>query len=90
MSSSTKFVPTLLGCVRHVRRGRRRPRRSLTTVDPAHTYPALRSRPQRRHVGTGAARSTRTAGKITLDKEAGTGTVEVTMDMKTIDFGHKA
>ena len=27
------------------------------------------------------------AGKIVLDKQAGTGTVDVTMDMKTIDFG---
>src|SRR5690606_3774672 len=30
-----------------------------------------------------------TRGTITLDKEAQTGTVEVTMDMSTIDFGHQ-
>jgi polyisoprenoid-binding protein YceI len=38
---------------------------------------------------TVAARSSNSAGKITFDKEARVGTVEVTMDMKSIDFGHQ-
>jgi polyisoprenoid-binding protein YceI len=57
-------------------------------IDPAHTYPAFEAD----HSGglsfwRGKINSS--SGKITLDKAAGTGTVEVTMDMKTIDFGHQ-
>ena len=58
-------------------------------IDPAHTYPTFEAD----HLGglsfwRGKINSS--SGTITLDKAAGTGTVEVTMDMKTIDFGHQA
>jgi polyisoprenoid-binding protein YceI len=57
-------------------------------IDPAHTYPAFEA-----DHGGGLSfwrgKINSSSGKITLDKAAGTGTVEVTMDMKTIDFGHQ-
>jgi polyisoprenoid-binding protein YceI len=57
-------------------------------MDSAHTYPTFEAD----HMGglsfwRGKINSSK--GTITLDKAAGTGTVEVTMDMKTIDFGHQ-
>jgi polyisoprenoid-binding protein YceI len=57
-------------------------------IDSAHTYPTFEAD----HMGglsfwRGKVNST--TGTITLDKAAGTGTVDVTMDMKTIDFGHQ-
>src|SRR5690606_30801109 len=57
-------------------------------IDSNHTYPSFEAD----HMGglsiwRGKINSTR--GTITLDKEAQTGTVEVTMDMSTIDFGHQ-
>jgi polyisoprenoid-binding protein YceI len=57
-------------------------------VDPAHTYPTFEAD----HMGGLSfwrGKVNGTTGTITLDKAAGTGTVEVTMDMKTIDFGHQ-
>jgi polyisoprenoid-binding protein YceI len=57
-------------------------------VDSNHTYPTFEAD----HLGglsywRGKINST--SGTVTLDKEAQTGTVNVTMDMKTIDFGHQ-
>jgi polyisoprenoid-binding protein YceI len=57
-------------------------------IDPNHTYPAFEAD----HMGgisvwRGKIKST--TGTIVLDKEAQTGTVDVTMDMSSIDFGHE-
>lgn len=57
-------------------------------IDPDHTYPSFEAD----HMGglskwRGKINTTR--GKITMDAKAGTGTVEVTMDMSSIDFGHQ-
>ena len=57
-------------------------------VDSNHTYPTFEAD----HLGglsywRGKINST--SGTVTLDKEAQTGTVDVTMDMTTIDFGHQ-
>ena len=55
-------------------------------IDPQHTYPSFEAD----HMGgmsVWRGKINSSAGKIVLDKQAGTGTVEVTMDMKTIDFG---
>lgn len=57
-------------------------------IDPAHTYPSFEAD----HMGGVSlwrGKINSSSGKITLDKAANTGTVEVTMDMKTIDFGHQ-
>jgi polyisoprenoid-binding protein YceI len=57
-------------------------------IDSNHTYPTFEAD----HLGglsfwRGKINST--SGTVTLDKEAQTGTVNVAMDMKTIDFGHQ-
>lgn len=57
-------------------------------IDSNHTYPTFEAD----HLGglsfwRGKINST--SGTVTLDKEAQTGTVNVTMDMNSIDFGHE-
>ena len=55
------------------------------TIDPAHTYPSFEAD----HMGISVWRGklTKTTGKVTLDKTTRTGTVEVTIDLASIDFG---
>jgi polyisoprenoid-binding protein YceI len=55
------------------------------TVDPMHTFPSFEAD----HMGMSMWRGkiNRNAGTITLDKAAGTGRVDITMDMASIDFG---
>jgi polyisoprenoid-binding protein YceI len=57
-------------------------------IDSDHTYPAFEAD----HLG-GVSRwrgkINSTSGTVTLDKEAQSGSVDVTMDMTTIDFGHE-
>jgi polyisoprenoid-binding protein YceI len=55
-------------------------------IDPAHTYPSFEAD----HLGglsvwRGKLKSS--SGKVTMDKAAGTGSVDVTMDLSSIDFG---
>jgi len=58
----------------------------LYNIDPEHTYPSFEAD----HMGLSIWRGkfNQTSGKVTLDKAAGTGTVEVAIDTKSIDFGH--
>lgn len=55
------------------------------TVDPMHTYPSI----EFPHMGISIWRGKfdRTRGKITLDRAQKTGTVEVAIDIASIDFG---
>jgi polyisoprenoid-binding protein YceI len=56
-------------------------------IDPDHTYPAFEAD----HMGglsVWRGKINSSSGKVVLDSAAKTGTVDVTMDMKTIDFGH--
>jgi len=56
-------------------------------VDPSHTYPSFEAD----HFGgvsTWRGKFTRTSGTIVLDREKGTGTVEITVDPASIDFGN--
>jgi polyisoprenoid-binding protein YceI len=55
-------------------------------IDPEHTYPSVEAD----HMGLSIWRGkfNKTAGKVTLDKAAGQGMVEVTIDAASIDFGH--
>lgn len=58
------------------------------TIDSAHTYPAFEAD----HLGGVSiwrGKITSTSGTVVLDKELQTGSVNVTMDMSTIDFGHE-
>lgn len=56
-------------------------------VDPNHTFPSFEAD----HMGglsVWRGKFNTTSGTITLDKEAQTGTVDVTVDTNSIDFGH--
>ncbi|GAA4016114.1 YceI family protein [Actimicrobium antarcticum] len=57
-------------------------------LDPSHTYPSFEAD----HFGglsKWRGKISKSSGKVMLDREAKTGTLEVTMDMDTIDFGMK-
>jgi polyisoprenoid-binding protein YceI len=85
MSSSTKFVATFLGLAFAAGVSAA----PVTyEIDPAHTYPSFEA-DHSGGVSLWRGKINSSTGKIVLDKEAGSGTVEVTMDMKTIDFGHQ-
>jgi polyisoprenoid-binding protein YceI len=56
-------------------------------IDPAHTYPSFEAD----HMGGMSiwrGKIRKSSGTITLDRAAKTGTVDVTMDMASIEFGH--
>ena len=56
-------------------------------IDSNHTYPSFEAD----HMGglsKWRGKINSTTGTVTVDKEAQTGMVEVTMDMTSIDFGH--
>ena len=58
------------------------------TLDPSHTYPSFEAD----HFGglsLWRGKFNKTTGKVTLDKAAKTGSVEVTIDTASIDFGHE-
>jgi len=84
---TTKLVPALLGVALAALAGGAQAAPATYTIDPAHTYPTFEAD----HMGVSFWRGkiNSSSGKVTLDKAAGTGTVDVTMDMKSIDFGHQ-
>lgn len=55
------------------------------TIDPTHTYPNI----EFSHMGISVWRGkfNKTSGKVTLDRAAKSGTVEVTIDISSINFG---
>jgi len=55
-------------------------------IDPEHTYPSFEAD----HMGMSMwrGRFNKTSGKVTMDKAAGTGTVEIAIETASIDFGH--
>ena len=56
-------------------------------IDPEHTYPSFEAD----HMGLSVWRGkfNRTEGSIVLDKGAGTGSVDVRIDVRSADFGHQ-
>jgi len=54
-------------------------------IDPAHTYPSFEAD----HGGVSIWRGkfNKTAGSVVLDKAAGSGRVDITVDMDSVDFG---
>ena len=56
-------------------------------IDSNHTYPSFEAD----HFGTSTWRGkfTKTSGKVVLDRAAKTGTVDITIDATSIDFGHE-
>jgi polyisoprenoid-binding protein YceI len=57
------------------------------TIEPNHTYPSFEAD----HMGISTLRGkfTKSSGTIVLDRAAKTGTVDITIDASTIDFGHE-
>ena len=57
-------------------------------IDPDHTYPSFEAD----HMGVSVWRGklNKTRGKVMLDKAAGTGTLDVAVDLSSIDFGQDA
>ncbi len=55
-------------------------------IDPNHTYPSFEAD----HMGISFWRGsfTKTTGKVTLDRVNKTGTVDITIDTNSINFGH--
>ena len=56
-------------------------------IDPAHTYPSFEAD----HMGglsVWRGKFDSSSGTVTLDKAKGTGTVDITVDTSSIDFGH--
>lgn len=58
----------------------------LYQIDPNHTYPSM----EVDHKGLSVLRGkfNKTEGTITLDRAAKTGTVDITIDAASVDFGH--
>jgi len=57
-------------------------------VDPAHTYPSFAAD----HMGglsVWRGKFDKSSGTIVLDKDKSTGTVDITVDTSSIDFGHE-
>jgi polyisoprenoid-binding protein YceI len=56
------------------------------TVDPEHTYPSFEAS----HMGISIWRGKfdRTKGTATLDEAAGSGAIDIRVDLKSVDFGH--
>lgn len=58
---------------------------ALYTIDPTHTFPSFEAD----HMGLSVWRGkfNKSSGTVTLDKTAGSGEVDITIDMDSIDFG---
>jgi polyisoprenoid-binding protein YceI len=57
-------------------------------IDPAHTYPSFEAD----HLGglsVWRGKFTKSSGTVVLDKDQGTGTVDIIVDTSSIDFGHQ-
>jgi len=59
---------------------------STYTVDAEHTYPSFEAS----HMGISMWRGKfdRSSGSVTVDRTAGTGDVDIVVDLSSIDFGH--
>jgi polyisoprenoid-binding protein YceI len=57
-------------------------------IDPGHTYPSFEAD----HMGgvsTFRGKFNKTAGTVVLDRAAKTGSLDITIDASTLDFGHE-
>ena len=57
-------------------------------IDPTHTYPSFEA-DHLNGLSKWRGKIEKSSGKVVLDREAKAGTVEVTMDMSSINFGMK-
>ncbi len=56
-------------------------------IDPAHTYPSFEA--DHMGISTWRGKFNHNTGTVRLDREAGTGSVEIVVDLASIDFGHE-
>jgi polyisoprenoid-binding protein YceI len=56
-------------------------------IDPSHTYPSFEA-DHKGGMSLWRGKFNKTSGSVLLDREARTGTVDVSIDMDSIDFGH--
>ena len=56
------------------------------TIEPGHTYPSFKAA----HMGISFWRGkfNKSSGKVVLDREGKTGTVDISIDAASVDFGH--
>ena len=57
-------------------------------LDPMHTYPSFEA--DHMGISTWRGKFDRTSGSITMDREAGAGSLTIVVDMKSADFGLEA
>ncbi len=58
------------------------------TIDPNHTYPSFEA-PHIAGISLWRGKFDRSSGTVILDRAARTGTVNITIDTSSIDFGHE-
>jgi polyisoprenoid-binding protein YceI len=58
------------------------------TIDPKHTYPSFEA--DHKGLSTLRGKFTRNSGTVTLDRAAKTGSLEITIDAASLDFGLEA
>ncbi len=54
-------------------------------IDPMHTYPSFEA--DHMGISTWRGKFDHTTGSVTMDREAGTGSVNIVVDVKSADFG---
>jgi polyisoprenoid-binding protein YceI len=57
------------------------------TIEPNHTYPSFEA--DHFGISTWRGKFTKTSGTITLDRAAKSGSVDITVDTGSVDFGHE-
>lgn len=57
------------------------------TIDPSHTYPSFQA-PHIGGISFWRGKFNKSSGTVTLDREAKSGSIEITIDTASIDFGH--
>ncbi|MBS0394905.1 MAG: polyisoprenoid-binding protein [Proteobacteria bacterium] len=80
-----KRVAAILGVVLGAQAGLVQAASEDYTLDPKHTFPSFEADHMGISVWRGKLNST--SGHVALDRAAGTGTVTVTMDLNSVDFG---
>ncbi|HEY5757332.1 MAG TPA: YceI family protein [Steroidobacter sp.] len=59
----------------------------IYTIDSAHTYPSFEA-PHSEQLSLWRGKFNKSSGKLLLDRENRTGTVDITIDAASVDFGH--
>ncbi|HKY92395.1 MAG TPA: YceI family protein [Nevskiaceae bacterium] len=57
------------------------------TIDPGHTYPSFKA--PHKGISFWRGKFNTSSGKVTLDRAAKTGTVDIAIDASSLDFGHE-